>query len=309
MNPERQKFDQRLDKQECVGSNIVDLSQRPPWSSNSLGRLGRAIRDDVDPPTGCPSYAHVMLWHSDLATEIEEQIENGNWAVAAELEATKARRIGADLRVTSRTKTIDTLTDKLRRRPNQQLNTVQDIAGVRIDADLLLSEQTQLAQEIAANFGETASIHDLRSGEHAGYRGVHVWLRLPAGRVEVQIRTILQSLWANIFEKFADTYGRGIRYGEPVTDLPPGTDPADVQKLIDVMAKGSVQTATVEAHWQKVSEIEDPGRRSMELSAIAMNKAFYFAGVSLLLKKEISLASFTRIFSRGQSADQQEGGG
>lgn len=286
----------------------MDLSQRPPWSSNSLGRLGRAIRDDVDPPTGCPSYADVMLWHSDLATEIEEQIENGNWAVAAELEATKARRIEADLRVTSRTKTIDTLTDKLRRRPNQQLNTVQDIAGVRIDADLLLSEQTQLAQEIAAHFGETASIHDLRSGEHAGYRAVHVWLRLPAGRVEVQIRTLLQSLWANMFENFADKYGRGIRYGEPITDLPPGTDPADVQRLIETMARGSEQLATVEAGWQKVAEIEDPGQRGVQLGAIAMNKAMYFAGIALMLKGEVTPAAFSSFFG-GRSAGQQEGGG
>jgi hypothetical protein len=64
--------------------------------------------------------------------------------------ATAARRIGADLLVSSRPKTIDTLVDKLRRRPNQQLNTVQDLAGVRIDADLVLGEQTDLAREIAA---------------------------------------------------------------------------------------------------------------------------------------------------------------
>jgi ppGpp synthetase/RelA/SpoT-type nucleotidyltranferase len=294
----------------CVRSINVDLSQRPPWSSNSLGRLGKALRDGVDPPDSCPSYNEVMLWHSDLAAEVQGQIETGSWAVAAELEATAARRIGAELRVSSRPKTVDTLIDKLRRRPNQQLNTVQDLAGVRIDADLLLGEQTELAREIAAHFGaDEDSIHDLRSGEHAGYRGVHVWLKLPAGRVEVQIRTLFQSMWANWFERMADEYGREIRYGEPLKELPPGTDPAEARRLVDVMLKGSEQMADVEAGWQKIAEIEDPHRRAWEFSAVAMNKAMYFAGVALMMKGEISRADFAAFFGRNSGSPGQEGGG
>jgi hypothetical protein len=38
--------------------------------------------------------------------------------------------------------------------------------------------------------------------------------RLPAGRVEVQVRTLAQSAWANTYERLGDVYGRGIRYGE-----------------------------------------------------------------------------------------------
>jgi hypothetical protein len=33
--------------------------------------------------------------------------------------------------------------------------------------------------------------------------------------IEVQIRTEWQHLWAEWFERLADQYGRGIRYGEP----------------------------------------------------------------------------------------------
>lgn len=37
-------------------------------------------------------------------------------------------------------------------------------------------------------------------------------------RVEIQVRTLLQGLWANIYERLADGLGRGIRYGElPIT--------------------------------------------------------------------------------------------
>jgi ppGpp synthetase/RelA/SpoT-type nucleotidyltranferase len=108
----------------AVGSVIVDLDNRPPWSNKSLGRLGAALRDGTEPPDRCPSYADVMLWHSDLASEVHEQIENGSWAVVSELAATRAMRMSPDLSVSSRPKTLDTLVAKLRRRPNQKLNTV-----------------------------------------------------------------------------------------------------------------------------------------------------------------------------------------
>lgn len=133
-----------------VGSAIVDLHSRPPWSNNAVRRLGVALRDGVDPPVDCPSYAEVMLWHADLAAEVQDRIEGRSWSAS-------------ELLVTSRAKSQDTLLAKLRRRPYLQLNTIQDIAGVRIDADLLLGEQTRLAREIADHFGaDQPAIHDLR---------------------------------------------------------------------------------------------------------------------------------------------------
>lgn len=167
-----------------------------------------------------------------------------------------------------------TLLAKLRRRPYLQLNTIQDIAGVRIDADLLLGEQTRLAREIADHFGaDQPAIHDLRDHPHAGYRAVHVWLRLPAGRVEIQIRTILQSLWANFYELLADAYGRGIRYDERPEQLAAGVVPAQLQELVGVMQDASADLAMHEAEWQHCAEIEYPGQRAMALGEASKNKA------------------------------------
>jgi ppGpp synthetase/RelA/SpoT-type nucleotidyltranferase len=279
----------------------VDLASRPPWSNTSLRKLGAALRDGREPPDDSPSYADVMLWHADLGAEVHEQIENGSWAVADELEATAARRIGAELRVSSRPKTIDTLVEKLRRRPTQQLNTVQDLAGVRIDADLLLEEQTALAREIATHFGaEENAVHDLRSGEHAGYRGVHVWIRKPAGRVEVQIRTLFQSIWANLYERIADTHGRGIRYGEPLDESWVNGDLAELQRTIDLMAGWSASMAETEAVWQEIAEIDDWAQRAWEFSKIAMNRAMGFAAITAALRGDVSaaeVADFVRRWS------------
>lgn len=270
----------------------MDLNSRPPWSNKALGRLGTALRDGTEPPDGCPSYADVMLWHADLAAEVHEQIESRSWTVASKLVATRAMRISPDLSVSSRPKTIDTLIEKLRRRPNQQLNTVQDLAGVRIDGDLLLGEQMALAREIATHFGaDEDAIHDLRSGEHAGYRGVHVWLRLPAGRVEIQIRTLFQSIWANLYEGIADRFGRGIRYGEPVDAslLPADVSLAEVEHLVEVMLDGSASFANIEGEWQQLMESDDP-MRGVKIGTMAMGKAMGIAAMTLILKGEVSPA-------------------
>ncbi|WP_280137911.1 hypothetical protein [Corynebacterium coyleae] len=45
-----------------------------------------------------------------------------------------------------------------------------------------------------------------------GYRAIHLVVQSAAGNVELQMRTLLQSEWANTFEKLADKTGRKIRY-------------------------------------------------------------------------------------------------
>jgi ppGpp synthetase/RelA/SpoT-type nucleotidyltranferase len=256
-----------------VGSMIVDLNGRPRWSNNALRRLGVALRDGIQAPTDCPTYAEVVRWYSELAVEVQAQIERGNWSIASEL------------LITSRAKTEDTLVEKLRRQPNLQLNTIQDLAGVRVDADILLAEQTALAREIADHFGaDESAIHDLRDNPHAGYRAVHIWLRLPAGRIEIQIRTLLQSAWANTYELLADVYGRGIRYGEPIEQSPiPGVDAAQIRMLVQAAQAYSAHLAMHEARWQELSAIEDPSRRATALAAASRTKAKLLAALEHML--------------------------
>jgi ppGpp synthetase/RelA/SpoT-type nucleotidyltranferase len=263
----------------------VDLNERPPWSNKAARRLGETLRDGMQPPTDGPSYADVLLWHVELAAEVHERIETGNWSIVPELLATKAVRMSTELRVGSRPKTQDTLVEKLRRKPTLKLDNVQDLAGVRVDADLYLGEQTQLAREIAQHFGaDESAIHDLRDGAHAGYRGVHVWLRLPAGRVEVQIRTILQSIWANVYEKLADDLGRGIRYGEPAVP-PPDYDQDQIDKAVQQMHEMSEMIAAREADWQHYKET---GHKAA-IGTNAMQKAMMVGAFVVPLQKAGSL--------------------
>lgn len=80
------------------------------------------------------------------------------------------------LDVSSRPKTLATITDKLSRM-STSLDRVQDLAGVRIDSDFLLSEQDAFAKELADYFGrlraDKVKVKDIRDSPHSGYRAIH----------------------------------------------------------------------------------------------------------------------------------------
>lgn len=176
----------------------------PSWTNNELKRLGVYLRDGLQKGS-FPSYDGVRLHYGLLAVEVQERIKTQEWN----------HLLGRQrLEVTSRAKTLDTLREKLRRDRSTPLSNVQDIAGVRFEAEMSLSEQRAVAETIARIFGHdpSESVHDLLSSPHSGYRALHVWLRLPE-RVEVQVRTQLQGAWANLYEEAGDLFGRGIRYG------------------------------------------------------------------------------------------------
>ncbi|MFF7179005.1 hypothetical protein [Streptomyces sp. NPDC008121] len=137
------------------------------------------------------------------------------------------------LGVTHRLKTTDTLIQKLQRGKERGSSTnlarIQDIAGIRVSGRITLTEQDRLREMVIDRFeqeGGKCSVKDRREDPMVGYRAVHVIVAIGGRFVEIQIRTVGQDLWANVFERIADIFGRGIRYGEPpevggeaVTDL------------------------------------------------------------------------------------------
>jgi len=194
-----------------------------PWGTNELKRLSVHIRDSTPPGTNHPSYADVMGWYNDLAARVQQEIAGLNWPPLL---------LDRPFEVSSRAKTIDTLRQKLLRDPSTPLPSVQDIAGVRFEAEMSLDEQDAVVTAICGMYNQDPStvVRDMRTVDHSGYRAVHIWLRLPA-RVEVQVRTHLQGLWANTYEAAADVFGRGIRYNELPDDPEERTTIARLREL------------------------------------------------------------------------------
>lgn len=217
---------------------IGRLSDRP-GSLNQLKRLGDAIRDDDAAAYGSLHYNEVWSWSNDLVAAAVHDI--GDLDLGSVLDAP------GTVSITGRAKIRETVREKLQRRRSDKLPSIQDLAGVRVEADMTLTEQDRVADAIRRRFGQgVESVHDLRDGEHAGYRGVHLWVRLDSPRgawFEVQVRTGLQGDWANMYEALADLLGRGIRYGEP----PRGAGERALVEQVQLLARrdiAAIETVT-----------------------------------------------------------------
>lgn len=181
------------------------MLRRWPWPNSQMKKLTDHVRAGTDIPPGLPAYNEVMAYYDDLAAQVQSEIRD--------LDLTPL--LGSTpIDLTSRAKTIDTLRQKLVMYPKAQLQTIQDVAGVRFEAEMSLDQQDAVVSAISGLYGDLVSeVKDMRTETHSGYRGVHIWLRLDS-RVEVQVRTHLQGMWANVYESAADALGRNIRYDE-----------------------------------------------------------------------------------------------
>jgi putative GTP pyrophosphokinase len=104
---------------------------------------------------------------------------------------------------------ISAIVDKLRR-GSMRLSQMQDIAGCRlVVADTLV--QNEAVNRLVGMF--PVSLVDRREKPSHGYRAVHVVVRLARRPIEIQVRTVLQHLWAEFSEKAADAFGIELKYG------------------------------------------------------------------------------------------------
>lgn len=194
----------------------MDLNAKPPFSKGDMKRAGNALKEGAG--LDAKKYAEIVTWHKGLIRETcnvcdevldryRRDLDSGNHLFAIEGEIVRG----------GRTKSGDTLVDKLRR-INLSLDAVQDFAGTRYDIPCGITAQKEIASRMADTFktlGAQVEIKNYLNETQQGYRAIHLWLRMPAGRVEIQIRTALQARWANLNELLGDKVGRGIRYTEP----------------------------------------------------------------------------------------------
>jgi len=107
-------------------------------------------------------------------------------------------------------KSTSSIIEKLRRE-SIRLSQVQDIAGCRvIVADILAQDQTVA---ILRETFENIRIMDRRTNPSYGYRAVHVIVEAGGLNMEVQVRSSLQHLWAELSERLSDVVDSNIKYG------------------------------------------------------------------------------------------------
>ncbi|MEO7632585.1 MAG: hypothetical protein ABIU20_04245, partial [Blastocatellia bacterium] len=107
-------------------------------------------------------------------------------------------------------KSTTSIAEKLRRE-SIRLTQIQDIAGCRLIATDI-ADQNQVIQSLNSLI-EDVTIIDRRQQPSHGYRAVHVIVRCREKLIEIQVRTELQHLWAELSEKFSDVLDQTIKYG------------------------------------------------------------------------------------------------
>ncbi len=110
-----------------------------------------------------------------------------------------------------RTKTTQSIVDKLLRE-SIRLTQIQDIAGCRIIARDI-ADQDKIVQQLCELFNDIKLI-DRRTKPSHGYRAIHVIVFIKNKAIEIQVRTAIQHLWAELSEKYADMCGQKIKYGK-----------------------------------------------------------------------------------------------
>ncbi|QPK80430.1 GTP pyrophosphokinase [Corynebacterium lizhenjunii] len=233
------------------------LRQGPPFSKSRVNREADKWRDGLDyDPEPIEEFLAFNALHAEallggarhtISSLLINVADNADQSVRPN---TRAYSLSA------RVKTKSVLLEKLRRMGGTPLLNVHDVAGIRFDCDLSLSQQAAIAESFKADleaFGaKRVDIKDFRDAPHSGYRAIHLHIRSTAGRSELQIRTALQSKWANLYEEAADLYGREIRYLHEGADMPPGAG-----QMVQALQKASMLVAKVEGlaggenHWYR----------------------------------------------------------
>lgn len=172
-----------------------------PLSKSALERLGRRLVVDE------PDRVDVEQLHLLLAAY--------GPVLAAAVASVSA---GVGQVPSSRLKNTGTIVEKLRRNGGHTLGSIHDLAGMRLVVHDGRGEQDRVADQVGRLFADEIRrprLIDRRQHPIQGYRALHVIVYPDGYPIEVQIRTEWQHLWAEWFERLADQYGRGIRYGDP----------------------------------------------------------------------------------------------
>lgn len=154
-------------------------------------------------------------------------------------------------------KSTTSISDKLRRE-RIRLTQIQDIAGCRlVVADI--QTQDDVVRSLNNLFDQVSTVDRRKQPSH-GYRAVHVIVKHAGTMVEIQVRSALQHLWAEISEKLSDVVDPKIKYG--------GGDPSAMKLLL----KASEIVTTDETNESKLADLEQKVSRFLSMENLGQDK-------------------------------------
>lgn len=189
-----------------------------PPTPSQLKKAGDRIRRAVE-GGGAPSNKDLQLldvlrsWHGAIHKELQFRLGSAISRESASLPSKDVVITGRPL------KTPQAIIAKLVREKSR-LNRIQDIAGARIVVPDMATQEAVL-QVTLREFAENSPViaNDTReAADNLGYRGLHVVVLIAGRYAEIQIRTGLQGLWAQVVEKLDETAGSDLKHGSGPED-------------------------------------------------------------------------------------------
>jgi ppGpp synthetase/RelA/SpoT-type nucleotidyltranferase len=179
-----------------------------PISWNQLKKLTQRLRCGTETPEDLHDLADVLIYYRRVLASAHADILQ----LCAGLPHAQP--------MAPRVKTLKTTLEKLHRQPElHSLAQIRDLAGLRVVVHGTRADQDELVSKLEDLFfdqNRPPKKIDRRAEPRAGYRAVHLEVRRDGILLEVQVRTVAQHQWAEVFERAADRFGRGLRYGEDV---------------------------------------------------------------------------------------------
>ena len=176
-----------------------------PYSVNALSktqvdRLGDRLRKGM---TTEADFHQLDAYRRSFAEAYEE-------VVATIRDATQLGPTGRPAKSTT------SIIEKLRRE-TIRLSQMQDVAGCRLVVPNLVV-QDQVVERLKSALPK-AVVVDRRKQPSFGYRAVHVIATARNKPIEIQVRTELQHIWAQMSEKLSDVVDPAVKYGGGDSDI------------------------------------------------------------------------------------------
>lgn len=172
-------------------------------------------------------------------------------------------------------KSTSSVIDKLQRE-STRLSQIQDIAGCRVVVDNTL-KQVVVDLELQECFPGARRVDRLENPKY-GYRAIHIIPTIDEKPIEIQVRSLLQHLWAELSEKYADKFGQDIKYGsgEDVirTDLSElsgliaeseSLESKSFRRIIKHHAAGDKDDKVLEVEYKTLKEVSEISKKIAEM--------------------------------------------
>jgi putative GTP pyrophosphokinase len=163
-------------------------------SKTQVDQLGERLRRGTVSDEDFRRLDHYRLSFAEAYREVESTIRN---TLGLEPTARPA-------------KSTMSIIEKLKRE-TIRLSQMQDIAGCRLVIEDVFA-QNRVVEQLKATLG-TVAVIDRRKQPSFGYRAVHIVASARNLAIEIQVRTGLQDLWAQLSERLSDAFDLEIKYG------------------------------------------------------------------------------------------------